>query len=54
MWKVEKRTQKERLKNKMQKKYIGFFYLFLYFKKRKKRETGHSKQFEEMQRKATF
>ena len=50
---VEKRTQKEGLRNKLQRKYLGFLYIHQ-FKKRKKRGTGHSKQFEGMQREATF
>ena len=40
MWKVEKRTQKEGLKNKMQKKYIGFFIYLSILKKGKREGQG--------------
>ena len=45
---LKKGLKKEGLKNKMQRKYLDFFYLIIQFKERKKRGSGHSKQFEWM------
>ena len=40
MWKVEKRTQKEGLKNKMQRKYLSFFIYSYSLKKEEKRDRA--------------